>query len=365
MKTSRKLLALTSSLVLCSSFFTALNANAFGYNITRTSEEYQRLLNGYSEVDDHGLFKSWGHWCGLNPTSYNLYVNEQGNKFIYDALDGLSEIRNRFYFEVENYDGNMDSIEETVQAVLDTFDESCGVGYVYDRETKTMEVSFLDYDFNQEKVKMARAVCAKLKEQGLISKFWYVYDYTHELSVIYCHYLTGYGCYKDIFGNGLTAEELSENLSKYVEEKGLDCSIVKMSEEEVNENLHLYSEGNDVICVKPNKEISVEEHLSLAAQIYADLGYMPYTRTPETSNTADSSMEIDLYNATYGDLNDDSKLTPVDASLLLSYYSECQTGTETEADMTYELLGDVNNDGKVTPVDASLVLRQYAENQTK
>ena len=29
------------------------------------------------------------------------------------------------------------------------------------------------------------------------------------------------------------------------------------------------------------------------------------------------------------------------------------------------LLGDVNNDGKVTPVDASLVLRQYAENQTK
>ena len=365
MKKLRKLISLTSSLVLCSSFFTALNVNAVAYCFDRNSEEYKQFMEGYTLVDDGGLFKSWGWRENPNPPHYNVFVHESGESFIYDAVDGLKNTQNRFYFMVEDYDGNVASIEESVQAVLDTFEESCGVGYVYDRENKTMQVSFLNSGFTQEKVKMARAVCAKLKEQGLISKFWYVYDYTHELSVIYCHYLTGYGCYKDIFGNGLTAEELSENLSKYVEEKGLDCSIVKMSEEEVNENLHLYSEGNDVICVKPNKEISVEEHLSLAAQIYADLGYMPYTRTPETSNTADSSMEIDLYNATYGDLNDDSKLTPVDASLLLSYYSESQIGTETEADMTYELLGDVNNDGKVTPVDASLVLRQYAENQTK
>ncbi|MDD6098378.1 MAG: hypothetical protein PUB66_06590, partial [Oscillospiraceae bacterium] len=336
MKTSRKLFALTSSLVLCSSFFTALNANAFGYNITRTSEEYQRLLNGYSEVDDHGLFKSWGHWCGLNPTSYNLYVNEQGNKFIYDALDGLSEIRNRFYFEVENYDGNMDSIEETVQAVLDTFDESCGVGYVYDRETKTMEVSFLDYDFNQEKVKMARAVCAKLKEQGLISKFWYVYDYTVELSEITCPNLTAYQTVDNI-ENKVTKEELVENLSKFVEENKLDCSIVEMSDEEKKAGFGLYSNNRDVIYVKPNKEISLDEHLKLAAQIYDEFGYFSPMDSPESTNSTERSTEIDLFNATYGDLNDDSKLTPVDASLLLSYYSESQIGTETEADMTYEL----------------------------
>lgn len=115
----------------------------------------------------------------------------------------------------------------------------------------------------------------------------------------------------------------------------------------------------------PNKDITAEEHVEIAGQIYNAFGYMPETMTPETSNIMDSSTEIDLYNAVYGDVSGDTRIMPSDASKLLAYYAEAQVNPEAQKDTSIELIGDMNSDGKITPSDASMILRQYADEQTK
>ena len=354
MKKLRKLLALTSSLVLCSSFFTAFNANAVAILLDRNSQEYKEYLSSYTKINDYGLFESW-EWYNspYPPAPYNFYVHESGKHFLYEPF-----LYNQFRFTLTDSEAT-DDVKNTIQSVLDTFDTSYEVTYNTRATDNLLECIVFDRNLKPETVRNAKLICSELKEQGIISDFVYSGDITTEMSPIYCAELTAY------YRSDITAEELAEVMNKYVEEKELDCSVVILSDEEI-ETFSGTAMNKKVVCVKPNKEITLEEHLKLAAQIKKDLGYGPsFAISTASSETGAYSAKIDLFNATYGDLNDDSKLTPVDASLLLSYYSESQTGTETEADMTYELLGDVNNDGKVTPVDASLVLRQYAENQTK
>ena len=68
-----------------------------------------------------------------------------------------------------------------------------------------------------------------------------------------------------------------------------------------------------------------------------------------------------------GDLSSDNALTPVDASMLLSYYADVQSGVavaSAESGVDYSILGDFNGDGAVTPTDAAEILNYYAETQT-
>ena len=70
-----------------------------------------------------------------------------------------------------------------------------------------------------------------------------------------------------------------------------------------------------------------------------------------------------------GDLDGDNTVNALDASLILTYYSDSQTGnTEIYSDeeiSNITLVGDYDGDGNVNAVDASLVLAEYAEEQTK
>ncbi len=69
----------------------------------------------------------------------------------------------------------------------------------------------------------------------------------------------------------------------------------------------------------------------------------------------------------FGDLSSDNALTPVDASMLLSYYADMQSGVavaSAESGADYSVLGDFNGDGAVTPTDASEILSYYADQQT-
>ncbi len=69
-----------------------------------------------------------------------------------------------------------------------------------------------------------------------------------------------------------------------------------------------------------------------------------------------------------GDLDSDGAVNALDASNILTYYSDSQTGntdTYTDEDIAdITLLGDYDADGAVNALDASLVLKEYAETQT-
>ena len=66
-----------------------------------------------------------------------------------------------------------------------------------------------------------------------------------------------------------------------------------------------------------------------------------------------------------GDINNDGRLTPVDASLVLMYYAQKNASVDfqplDEAEMFFY---DYTGDGAVTPVDASAILSIYAEHAT-
>lgn len=102
--------------------------------------------------------------------------------------------------------------------------------------------------------------------------------------------------------------------------------------------------------------------------MYDDLGYMNVYISPSTENSSKFADILDLYNAKYGDVNSDGTVNAVDASMMLSYYADVQTGgaekyTGAET-MSMTLLGDYNNDGTVNATDASCVLNVYADAQT-
>ncbi len=91
---------------------------------------------------------------------------------------------------------------------------------------------------------------------------------------------------------------------------------------------------------------------SLDGCILSGLIFGEFVDAPETVT---SCVTITCTFMLYGDVNDDGKVTPLDASLVLQY----------NAQLIKELKNvqgaDVNGDGKVTPLDASLILQYNAQ----
>lgn len=86
------------------------------------------------------------------------------------------------------------------------------------------------------------------------------------------------------------------------------------------------------------------------------------TTTTTTSSTPIESVKL-------GDVNDDNKITPVDASLTLLTYAKKQTQSDSNAGFegltsSQIAAADVNKDNRITPVDASLILGYYSHLQT-
>jgi len=119
-------------------------------------------------------------------------------------------------------------------------------------------------------------------------------------------------------------------------------------------------EADDMISgfyINYNKELSDEEKFEIALDIKKATGV-----------SCDVSYLVDVHRRSYlGDLSSDNALTPVDASMLLSYYADAQSGVavaSAESGADYSVLGDFNGDGAVTPTDASEILSYYADQQT-
>lgn len=65
-----------------------------------------------------------------------------------------------------------------------------------------------------------------------------------------------------------------------------------------------------------------------------------------------------------GDVNFDGKVDAIDASMVVTEYSNVQTGGEPTFTDAQNEAADVNNDGAVDAIDASLIMDVYAQTQT-
>lgn len=105
------------------------------------------------------------------------------------------------------------------------------------------------------------------------------------------------------------------------------------------------------------KDRTTDEKFEVAVAIKENTGYKCSYGWLDSTVTA----------TVVGDLSSDNALTPVDASMLLSYYADAQSGVavaSAEGGADYSVLGDFNGDGAVTPTDASEILSYYADQQT-
>mgnify|MGYP001635848285 CR=1 FL=1 len=120
----------------------------------------------------------------------------------------------------------------------------------------------------------------------------------------------------------------------------------------------LTKESGDAYLLDYNCDVTFEEQLQLAVDIKRDFGLLC-----EHGYCEDILGTLDR-----GDTNNDGTINAVDASLILTYYAEVQTGGSSQRasadEMSMSLLGDYNNDGVVNAVDASAVLTFYAKEQT-
>lgn len=76
---------------------------------------------------------------------------------------------------------------------------------------------------------------------------------------------------------------------------------------------------------------------------------------------ADSIPDFDSSSVILPDIDGDGSITPRDASMILSAYSNLATGKESGLTPEQERAADANMDGLIMPLDASLVLSFYSE----
>lgn len=93
------------------------------------------------------------------------------------------------------------------------------------------------------------------------------------------------------------------------------------------------------------------------------------TSTTISTTTTTTTSKTPIESVKLGDVNDDNKITPVDASLSLLTYAKKQTQSDSNAGFegltsSQIAAADVNKDNRITPVDASLILGYYSYLQT-
>ncbi len=119
--------------------------------------------------------------------------------------------------------------------------------------------------------------------------------------------------------------------------------------------------ASDVVLHKFEAPADQSASVEQLRRSYGMVYYNKYAGTtkPETESSApsedDSTTSTESPEVTYGDVNGDGSVTPLDASLVLQYNAKLIK--------TLEVVdaADVNADGSVTPLDASLILQYNAK----
>ena len=165
-------------------------------------------------------------------------------------------------------------------------------------------------------------------------------------------------CYLNFHVYEYLTEDEANALSEFLKS---DYPDINMSYE--NSGYIFAEDGTKTKAVTCNldygRELTMYDKLDIAIAIKQELGL-------SFSIVALSDMNAILR---LGDLDSDGTVNALDASNILTYYSDSQTGntdTYTDEDIAdITLLGDYDADGAVNALDASVVLKEYAETQTE
>ncbi len=117
-------------------------------------------------------------------------------------------------------------------------------------------------------------------------------------------------------------------------------------------------EGAPEICNQFNPDIRVVENVDYTFTL-DEMASGKYVKVDISSNCYIMQLdEIELWGdkgIKYGDVNNDGKVSPLDASLVLQYNAKLIT------ELAEVNAADVNGDGKISPLDASLILQYNAK----
>ncbi|MCI7803545.1 MAG: dockerin type I repeat-containing protein [Oscillospiraceae bacterium] len=358
MKKSKKLLAriasVAASAIFCTGLVTSVPASSIYIEFDKSSDEYAEFMADYYEVDDSGLWESFNWIDNPNtPNPYTIYANKSGNgTYIYEEIQD-----NKYTFvvskSIENY---CNKVIEILGKYYTTYEFSIN-DYTFGDDSKCALFTVTDKNISPETPKKVREICSELKENGLIKDFIYYGDISSP-TMIYCDYLTEYSGtdweYDSESQKFVPVEktELFAELEKYVEENGLDCSVVKV------ENTSAGDDQYYKYRVVPNTEITLEEHFALAKQICDGLGLIRPGTTPEDTTGSYYAITVDMFNAVYGDATNDSVIDLYDAIEISKSLIGMRNFTASE-----KIIADYDGNGTVDLYDAVGIAREIMNNK--
>ena len=352
---------------------TALNTNAAIWRTDDLSEEHQALIGTQDHIDYSG-YDFINEYYSSDYAGYKIFnYDEVFGMYFYIGVDSR-----QFSLKIDPL-ADPTAAEETLYAELDKM----GTEYKVQKLVDEYRVSIADVNYNT--LLNARIICNELKSQGLITEFYYHGDHYSSVTTMESPYLTSYW-----YASEEEAETITTALQSLIDKYDLDWHILRADEPASHETEDpytgetittdgFYKDPTDTIpvlfkqphiCLVPNVETSPKEQSELAQLVLDELGFSANAAFNQSMDVGDIDMyNIDLLNLKYGDLDSDGTVNALDASNILTYYSDSQTGntdTYTDEDIAdITLLGDYDADGAVNALDASLVLKEYAETQTE
>lgn len=192
------------------------------------------------------------------------------------------------------------------------------------------------------------------------------------------------------------SSETEENIRKLTEENGLDDSekrisfLKEIALDFLGNGIQPADVDRDGLLTIADSQLVVDAYAEIMTPKYDILSYKDRIFITQNCDydgdglitAMDSVVLIEYIISTYemGDFNMDGEVNSVDASRVLRYYANRQTGTPTNdsfeitfgdgnvstvsSDNRYVLsLADVDKSGTVDAVDASLILSKYSKNQ--
>lgn len=330
-----KMIAILMSSIMTISAVSALSSSASG----EKAYEKHMEANGYTRYEDSG----WWHneFDDLYSTEA-VYYKELANNSVEIKSVGhtLSEIYLEFPREYRAY-----SVAEKIMScnpnfeITDTRLYSDGLYHFVVRQR--------DENKNYEMIssKSAKAVYEQLKDI-LVTYTYTPSEYTTHYRYVRC--LTAYSSWEKI------APEYLESIKNYVEENNIPADIVYYKEGDTD--IYGAAIDEDTMWIIPKEEMSVEEQLVLAKEIYEATGAYPY-HSANHSDLKDENhqpVNIDVLASLEGDANCDTKVTVADSVAILQHL-----GNPDRYPMTPQGIFNADADGDgITAKDALTIQNQ-------
>lgn len=259
--------------------------------------------------------------------------------------DGGSTYRDYIYVKtipsllvIETYESN--TPDARITDILSSYKLNCHVETAYSKYGVISYESVIPENFA-----LSRELYDKIAEIAKVQKFK-IYGSTTTASG------SGYIPFKSptYYVHGISTEQI-DSLAEYVEEKNLDFTLERGNL--AHEDYELY-ECNLI----PNYDITLDEHIEIAADIANTLGIdMPIVYQEMTGNTSISN-DIDILNSLNGDSNEDGNINIADATAIIQHIgNRDQYGLSVQG----EFNADINNDGIVTGEDALIIQQRITE----